>query len=1016
MSLSPGILIYGALGPLFMGVVLELFLARLLTARGKGILATLCCLASLVAILATYPVIHSRAAVDFQAGSWDGALSLAFHVDALSLLFGLMGSGLGLIVLFYSIDYMAKDRSATRFYALMLTFIAGLVALVYSSNLFVFYLCWEAMGLCSFNLVGFWYKNREAVTGSRKVLLMTHLAGYGLLAAILLLTSRTGSALWTSPTVAGAFTGGIFLLMLVALIAKSVQFPLHTWIPDAMAAPTPVSALLHAACYVKAGVYLAARMHSFGSWPISWNETLMWIGTISMVVGVLFAMVQHDLKRMLAFHTVSQIGYMITGIGLGTPLGITAGLLHCLSHGFFKGGLFLVAGAVQHETGTRDMNQLGGLIRRMPRTTVVWLISVGSMMGVPLLNGFTSKWLLYTAALQAGQIVPALAAWVVSVGTVFSCVKATSSVFLGATNERTENAHEAPGFMLWGLGLIGAGSVVLGIVPQLAVRYIINPILPSLGYAASVQVSAFGLMSTTGGWSTIGGLSLVVISLVFGGGLVYSLANSARAVMVGGNIVLAGAGVTGGVFTGGEAMPGSGRMSASDFSAILRRQWDPFFQWMEVDRYYQAMWESLVSIAGLIRNVVAWFEAKAIGWILGLSLGLLFAIKWLAPHVAISTLKTSFGVETIPLLITIACAIACCALCGSALSSAAWKRFALLMLLSGMTAVSGMFVVTPFLRLTLLEIATFLAVALVWQCLGEHPAAWVYTITAVGSAVSLIFGQYLLQYGNKEWALALLLCGFFLKLAIVPLFLWLPQLAERLPAVVTGLVIAVLDIGAFGELYCAAQANPWLITSHGIWLVAAIGSALLGAVLMLTEKNLKRLLAFSTVEDMGFLLLGLASASHIGVQGAMFGAAVHALAKALLFVSLSAPEADGALSKGSTGLAARYPISAAGFLAGMLAVLGVPPTFGFIGRWRLYEAAAQAGPRLLALFVLASMLALLAYVRALTRFWWGPSSQEADGIIKEPLLLRITIVGLIVVLLAGGLWPSGIPAWIVGVQ
>ena len=140
-----------------------------------------------------------------------------------------------------------------------------------------------------------------------------------------------------------------------------------------MAAPTPVSALLHAACYVKAGVYLAARMHSFGAWPPSWSAILIWIGTVTMAVGVMYAMVQTDLKRMLAFSTVSQIGYMMMGIGIGTPLAITAGLLHCLNHGFFKGGLFLTAGSVQHAAGTRDMNQLGGLAQRMPHTTLSWL-------------------------------------------------------------------------------------------------------------------------------------------------------------------------------------------------------------------------------------------------------------------------------------------------------------------------------------------------------------------------------------------------------------------------------------------------------------------------------------------------------------------------------------------------------------------------------------------------------------------------------------------------------------------
>ena len=222
-----------------------------------------------------------------------------------------------------------------------------------------------------------------------------------------------------------------------------------------MAAPTPVSALLHAACYVKAGVYLAARMHSFGAWPAAWGASLIWIGTVTMAVGVMYAMVQTDLKRMLAFSTVSQIGYMMMGIGIGTPLAITAGLLHCLNHGFFKGGLFLTAGSVQHAAGTRDMNKLGGLAQRMPQTTLSWLIGVGSMMGIPLMSGFASKWMLYAAALQAGWTVPAVIAWAVSLGTVFLCAKATSAVFLGPLTEATKDAHESPATMVWGMGIHG---------------------------------------------------------------------------------------------------------------------------------------------------------------------------------------------------------------------------------------------------------------------------------------------------------------------------------------------------------------------------------------------------------------------------------------------------------------------------------------------------------------------------------------------------------------------------------
>lgn len=296
MTVTSESLVLSAMLPLLAGVALQLLAARILTSRAKGLLALVCCLPSFAAVAATFFRVHQSGAIDFTLLPWDGPSAMVFHVDALSLMFAAMGTGLGSIVLLYSIGYMAHDRAATRFYALMLTFVCGMVGMVYSANLFLLYLCWEAMGLCSFMLVGFWYEKKESVAGARRVLLMTHLAGYGLLAAILLIYHRTGSALWTGAGVAQAFTGGVFTLMFVALLAKSVQFPLHAWIPEAMNAPTPVSALLHAACYVKAGVYLAARMHCFNQWPAWWSFAMIWIGTITMVVGVAYAMVQHDPK------------------------------------------------------------------------------------------------------------------------------------------------------------------------------------------------------------------------------------------------------------------------------------------------------------------------------------------------------------------------------------------------------------------------------------------------------------------------------------------------------------------------------------------------------------------------------------------------------------------------------------------------------------------------------------------------------------------------------------------------
>jgi NADH:ubiquinone oxidoreductase subunit 5 (subunit L)/multisubunit Na+/H+ antiporter MnhA subunit len=1006
---------------LLLGAILQILVARLCSARTKGILAFLATLPAVAVVIGLAPVVRSGQAIDLNPLPWDGPLALALHVDALSVLFAFMGACIGGLVLLYSIGYMAHDKSASRFYATMLVFIGGFIGLVYSANLFIFYLCWEVVGLCSFSLVGFWYTNREAVNGARKVLLMTHIAGYGLLIGILVLYHRTGSALWTDPAVSRGFTGGLFALMLVALVAKSVQVPLHTWIPEAMAAPTPVSALLHAACYVKAGVYLAARMHSFGVWPAAWGESLMWVGTVTMAVGVMYAMVQTDLKRMLAFSTVSQIGYMMMGLGIGTPLAITAGLLHCLNHGFFKGGLFLTAGSVQHASGTRDMNQLGGLAARMPRTALSWLIGVGSMMGIPLMSGFASKWMLYAAALQAGWAVPAMVAWAASLGTVFMGAKATSAVFLGPATDQTKNAQESPPSMIWGMGLLAAGSIVLGVAPQLAVNYFLNPILAALGLGAGVHVTWLGLSADAGSFSSTGGLVLALVSLVLGGAI-YALAYAGRpATAIVGGAVMAGAG--GGVFTGGEPLSDQGRLTAGDFSEIFQQHWRSFFRWSNVDRAYLAVWSALQALSRWIGIASDWAERDATILLLVFVSAVFGLVRWILPGDASMSLPATPLIEQMPAALIWAIAIAGAALIVASLVSSPRKDFPLWVpvLAAGGITVWGLTASAPWLRLTLLEIGAVLSLLLVMRTTRSHSAKIVYLAVVLISVGSMFASRLLIEYGEFESARAFLLTGIAVKLAAIPLFFWLLALADEVPALVLGLIIAVVDMAAFGEFLMGIREMPSLLTPIPLLFSTAALTSLLAALLMLTQRSLKRLLVLSTVEDIGFLLLGVTSASVIGVQGAIIAATTHALAKALLFICLAAPEASGELSSEPVALATRYPVSAFGFLFGMLAMLGVPPTLGFIGRWRLYAAALHVNHVLLGLFVLSSIFALIAYAMALARNWWGPPGPPESAALPasqhgtEPFALKAVIVVLAALLLAAGIWPNAL-AMLMGVR
>jgi len=975
---------------LVVGVLLQCLLARVLTARAKGWLAFASGLGSLIAIVGIWPTILAGKVIDFNLAHWDGPAQLAFHVDGLSFLFAVMGAGIGTAVLFYAIAYMEEEKGTTRFYCLVLIFITGLINLVYTSDLFLLYMSWELVGLCSFLLVGFWYTNPDSAYGARKVFTITHLAGYGLLAAVILLYVRTGSTRWTDPHVQGAFTTAIFVLMLISAMAKSVQFPLHTWIPFAMYAPTPVSALLHAAVYVKCGVYLMARMHSFGAWPASWSLALAWIGSITLLVGALFGLAQQDLKRLLAYSTVSQIGYMMLGLGLGTPLAIAAGLLHCLNHGLFKASLFLCAGSVQHACGTRDMDRLGGLGRRMPRTMVLWLIGAGSITGVPLLNGFVSKWLLFNAALQVHQPILALVPWIASIFTIFYFLKATSGVFLGDEGPAVEHAHEAPWTMSAGIGVLAGGCILLGIAPQLAIRYLINPALPALGSMPLGGVSWLGFAAGQGAWYATGGLVLSILALGFGL-LIYLLPSR------GGKL----AAVSGpsAVFTGGEPLSAQGHLHASDFSQIVTSSLTPVYQILDVDRMWLGLWHAIGRLASALTRPLSSLERYPGFYLAGAgSLAGFFAL-FLLPRT--SAVQQVADPPLTPLAIALFLSLA--GLLLACWASQSLRRWTLPLAIAGITACAGVLVSGTIERSILLETASAIALLMVWKT--GKPRAWqAYLAAVVISAVGMVGGAIAAEHGHEQLARALLLPGIVTKLGLFPLWFWLPVLAESAPAVAAGLVIAIIDVAAFAEVVTLRTVAPQLFSPALPWLAVGAISAAGGALFALAQRNLKRLLAFSTVTDMGLMIVALVIGGAWGMEGAILGAAAHSIAKALLFASVSGPEAEGAAMVNPRGLASQHPLPCVGFVVGALAVLGVPFTVGYPGHWRIFSTVAANVP----LFVIlagSAMLNVATYGRAIALFWWGSEIPAPCERRYSRVALGASIVLLTLAALIAGIWP-----------
>ena len=576
------------------GILLQLVLGRWLSAKWKGILAFLSGVAALAATLVLLPAIIQGSVLNKTLFLWDQNIPLQIHVDGLSLVFALMATGIGSAILLYCVNYMTHEKEGlTRFYVLMLTFIAGLVNLVISANLIAMYLSWELIGLCSYFLVGFWYKETAAANGARKVLVMTHIPGYALLAGILLIYHQSGSLIWTDPAIGAAFTTGIFILMLIAAMAKSVMFPLNTWIPEAMNAPTPVSALLHSACYVKAGIYLIARMYSIVQWPHAWNIIVLTLGCVTILVGAIFALAQTDMKRLLAYSTISQLGYIVAAFGIGTNLGIAAAIFYTFSHGLFKGTLFLCAGAVQHSTGTRDMRQLGGLAKRMPWTARVWLIAAAAIIGVPLTNGFVAKWLLLDAALNANLMIVVIVAWVVSVITAIYMLKATVSVFYGEMPEWLQKAevHDAEPSMLAGMGILSACCLLFGLAPQILFKGLVIPAASALGFSSEMTLTWFGLQTSSAGIQVTLGAVVVLIAVLVGF-VIYAIIRSRSKE------------TTAAVFTGGEPLQNDSSLNAVDFTVLAETNLQPIYKITDPDPLYMAIWKGIKQLANWIEKAM----------------------------------------------------------------------------------------------------------------------------------------------------------------------------------------------------------------------------------------------------------------------------------------------------------------------------------------------------------------------------------------------------------------------------
>lgn len=424
--------------------------------RAQHVTAATTAVAAGVAALLLIPQASDTAAVIVPFGRPFGALT--FVPDGLGVFLTVVATVIGSLAVIFSTAYMCGAAQLGRYYALVLLFIGSMVGLALSGSLLFLFVFWEMTAFCSYALIAFHNDDPKAVAGGIKALIVTQLGGVGLLAGILVayayLPDYQISTLLADATFLPqgvlAFVAFGFLL---AAMAKSAQVPLHIWLPDAMEAPSPVSALIHAATMVNAGVYLLARFYPAFAGVAGWATAVVVIGLLSALLAALMAAVATDLKRVLAYSTISQLGYMVTAVGVG---GIFASQFHLLSHAVFKALLFLGAGAMIHALGTRDMRAMGGLWRQMRLTSVTFLLGAGALAGLPILNGFWSKELILESALAAGAVW-VYAGLLLGAGiTAFYTARMVTLVVFGAPQR---SAHPAPPAMALPLVVLAAGTL-----------------------------------------------------------------------------------------------------------------------------------------------------------------------------------------------------------------------------------------------------------------------------------------------------------------------------------------------------------------------------------------------------------------------------------------------------------------------------------------------------------------------------------------------------------------------------
>ncbi|MFP4544736.1 MAG: putative monovalent cation/H+ antiporter subunit A [Candidatus Kapaibacterium sp.] len=462
----------------YSGFILAIFVPLIFRIFGKkssGAIISLLPLGIFLYLLTYLPEVNSGNYIK-ETTVWFSSLgvNLSFYLDGLSLIFALIISGIGFAVFSYAGKYMEHNPFIERFYVYISIFMASMLGVVISDNVFALFIFWELTSISSYLLIGFNHHTEKSRYSALQAMLITAMGGLAMLAGLLLLSLATGTQsiqemkVMSAMIISHDYYLPALILILLGAFTKSAQFPFHFWLPNAMEAPTPVSAYLHSATMVKAGVFLLARLSPVLSAGPYWTEIVTGIGAVTMLGGAVMSVYNTDLKRILAYSTVSVLGTLTMLIGLGTEFAIKGMVIYLLAHSLYKGALFLYAGIIDHETGTRDIREIAGLSKFMPITLAIGFLAAFSKMGLVPFFGFIGKETVYDAALRYDHFGYAIIAFTVSASIFIVAAAALVGIkpFLGKEAKYPGNKpHEAPFQMLLGPALLAAAGFLFGIFP-----------------------------------------------------------------------------------------------------------------------------------------------------------------------------------------------------------------------------------------------------------------------------------------------------------------------------------------------------------------------------------------------------------------------------------------------------------------------------------------------------------------------------------------------------------------------